>query len=159
MRDHVRASVDGRTFGVEEIACECYDVSAMISRAFELDAAPRLILCVLALCAFFAMPVYAQDIRLEAEDFIGSHDGGYDPIVIVPCSEASGGLAVDGVDAVNDWISLDLWLDAPLCIRTAISSAGDLTLVRVFEISVTPEPGDVPLFSDTLRTMPGAGIG
>jgi len=106
-----------------------------------------------------ADPSVAQDIRLEAENFIDSQDNGLESIVIVPCDLASGGLAVDGVDATGDRIVLDLPLDTRFCFQSGIRSAGDITLVRVFEVSFNSVPDDSYLFADTLTTVPGSGVG
>ena len=117
------------------------------------------IFALVGMASLTTVPSAAQDIRLEAEAFIDSQDNGLEPITIVPCNLASGGYAVDGVDATGDRIVLDLPLDLGFCFQCAIRSAGDVSLIRTFEVSFHMVPDGTLLFADTLTTIPGSGIG
>jgi hypothetical protein len=155
--DAQRILVSGRSEGTMSMSLT--EVRYAAGKGGRGQSIPAFRVLLLGLLSFTVDPTAAQDIRLEAEIFIDSQDNGYDPIAIVPCNLASGGFAVDGVDATSDRIVLDLPLDAPLCFQSGIRSAGDLTLVRVFEVSIASAPGDSALFADTLTTIPGSGVG
>lgn len=101
----------------------------------------------------------AGNIRPEAEAFLDSQDGGLDPVTVVSCTQASGGFAVDGVDATGDQIVLGLSLQERFTFRPGIASGGDDTLVRVFEVSLSNAANGETLFADTLTTPPGTGVG
>jgi hypothetical protein len=58
--------------------------------------------------ALLAFPLSASTIVLEAEDYVAYHNAGGSAMYVTGCSGASGGYAVEGYDAVGDWIEV-LW--------------------------------------------------
>jgi hypothetical protein len=108
-------------------------------------------------------PARAQYIQLEAENYTqaGGGGGSYggDPLSVVACSAANGGLAVEGFDSEGDWIKLKFHLGAQTCFTDSLRSAGPLDEpahaigLQFFDAS------DALVASDTLRTRVGKGTG
>jgi hypothetical protein len=98
-------------------------------------------------------------IPLEAEDMSGAHNAGGAAISYVGCTAARGGLAVDGVDSPGDYIEWPLSLAQDFVFRDSLRTAGAIGVVRQFAILFLPAGGGPPAASDTLVTLPGAGIG
>lgn len=102
--------------------------------------------------------VFADSIRLEAENFEESRDVGGNPIAIVTCSGASGGLGVDAMDTPAEWVSWNVPILDPICFVDSLRSAGNLKDVRLYNLQVLRVGEDEPLFQDLLETPPGLGI-
>jgi hypothetical protein len=98
-------------------------------------------------------------IQFEAEDFVTSWNAGGDPIRVVSCSGARGYLAVDGVDFAGDYVEWDVHLPAEYTFRDSLRTAGATGLVRKFIVQFYPGAGGPAVLSDTLTTLPGAGVG
>jgi len=96
---------------------------------------------------------------LEAEDATTVQNVGGNAIVTVLCGAARGGLAVDGVDWVGDWIEWNLTLPEEFTFRDSLRSAGAIGLVRKFVVLFLPAAGGPPVAGDTLTTSAGAGFG
>jgi hypothetical protein len=100
----------------------------------------------------------AEAMQLEAEDYVAALDVGGNPIGIVGCSAARGGLAVDGVDYAGDYLEWSLSLTRTFVFRDSLRSAGAVGLVRKYAILFLPAAGGSPVATDTLTTSPGLGI-
>lgn len=100
----------------------------------------------------------SQAIIVEAESYVDRYNAGGDTIYVVPCSGASGGFAVEGFDAVGDWI--EVVLDAPetYIYTDSLRSAGYLNYESYLKSTIfgaSPDGGDV---TSTYHTL-GKGIG
>jgi len=103
-----------------------------------------------------------QPIRIEAESFTAFWDSGGTPIAQHHCGAASQKLAVDGVDRKGEWIECRLRLEEQRCSVHSLRSAGKIGLMRTFAIQLFRLQADssrTAVASDTLTTLPGAGIG
>jgi hypothetical protein len=101
----------------------------------------------------------AETIRLEAEDFVASHDVGGIRIYARSCTAASQGLAVDGLDMEGEWMELRLELASPTAFLHGLQTAGDVGLTRTFAVDFRPQSDQGTSLTDTLTTIPGSGIG
>jgi len=104
-------------------------------------------------------PALAEDIRLEAENLLDSHNLGGTPIITKSCSAASGGLAMDGLDLDGEWLEFQLTVQEPLPFLVSVRSAGSTNLVRHFRVlffAVDPESSEI---QDEVSTGPGSGFG
>jgi len=110
------------------------------------------------LCSAGAEARTAEAVQLEAEDYVESMNVGGNPIQMVGCSAARGGLAVDGVDYEGDYIEWSLSLAQEFVFRDSVRSAGAVGLVRRYAVLFLPAGGGPPAASDTLTTTPGLGI-
>ena len=72
------------------------------------------------------------------------------------CADASGGLAVNGMDAPGDWIELAFTLSDAACFVDSLRSAGEVGIVRRFVVEFFAA---APPAADTLTTGPGRGFG
>ena len=81
-----------------------------------------LIACLVLLLGTSAAPA----IVVEAESFVSSYNAGGDPIVVVDCSGASGGKAVEGFDTAGDWIEVMLNVPEAYGYVDSVRSAGYL---------------------------------
>jgi hypothetical protein len=100
----------------------------------------------------------AQALVIEAESFVASHNAGGDPIVVVSCSAASGGYAVEGVDSIGDWIELVLNVPVIYGYADSLRSAGYYAYesdIKTTIFGADPDGGNV---ISTYHTV-GAGIG
>lgn len=110
------------------------------------------------LFAIFLVPAVAFALVLEAENYIDSHDEGGVSIYVTSCTAASGGLAVEGFDAVGDWIDLSVDLAEAGSFVDTLRSAGLLEAesdVRATYLSAGPNGSDLTSNYHTL----GFGIG
>ena len=100
----------------------------------------------------------AHALLIEAETFVASYNAGGDPIVVVSCSAASGGYAVEGFDSPGDWIELVLNVPATYGYADSLRSAGNFGYesdLRTTIFGADPDGGDVVSAYHTV----GAGIG
>lgn len=104
--------------------------------------------------------VSATTQRIEAETYYnyGQITGCGLNISIVPCSEASAGYAVDGVDCDGEWIKLHLSVGSVTPFFTALRTAGAVGYIRTFRIDYLTDPLETPVASVTLVTVPGSGV-
>jgi hypothetical protein len=93
------------------------------------------LLLVFGLCCLAPWLASAQDIIIEAETYIASHNEGGNSIVWVSCSAASGGKALEGIDYPGDWIevSLNVWNGS---FTDELRSAGLLDSASVLEATI-----------------------
>ena len=98
--------------------------------------------------------------RIEAESYYVFNEiaGCGLNIRVVPCTEASGGYGVDGVDCGGEWIKLHLTLGARTVFHTAVRSAGAIDYVRTFRIDYLTDPLETLVARVTLVTVPGSGV-
>ena len=101
------------------------------------------------------------DLRVEAETCF-SPGGTYGNIEgrrinQAPCSHASGGLGVDGIDADGEWIKLPFELPADMAFRACLTSASATGQTRTYEILFRSSPPGTSAWMDTLHTPPGLG--
>jgi hypothetical protein len=103
----------------------------------------------------------ATTLRIEAESFyyFGQITGcGYN-VVVQPCTGASGGYGVDGIDCEGEWIKIHLSLTSAFRFYTALRSAGGLGFVRNFRIDYCRDETGEPLVASLLLdTPPGLGV-
>jgi hypothetical protein len=108
-----------------------------------------------------APPVHAAlPLRIEAENYVASYNAGGDAISVGSCSSASGFLVALGVDAVDDWVECAFTMASADSFRFGLASAGNLGETRQWLVEfyrATSPP--TWLFSDTLISPPGGGIG
>ena len=115
------------------------------------------LLAALAMICLAAGAVSGQGILVEAETFISYHNEGGDIPIVVSCSAASNGLAVEGFDYPGDWIevSLTVWNGS---FTDSITSAGLLDSASTIRATIFGAgPGGSQLTS-SFSTY-GAGIG
>jgi hypothetical protein len=96
--------------------------------------------------------------RLEAENMIDSLNAGGDPILKASCTSASGGYAVDGVDADGEWIEIAFQIWESTCFTDSLRSAADVSFVRTYAVEIFRASDHSLVSGDTLTTLPGAGI-
>ena len=104
----------------------------------------------------------ANSIRLEAESYVASGDipGCGLEIKSHDCSEASGGLALDGMDCDGEWIELHLVLYRSLSLQCRVRSAGSIGSTRTFGVRfLLDDVSEVLVAADTLTTPQGTGVG
>jgi hypothetical protein len=100
----------------------------------------------------------AQAIVVEAESYVASYNAGGDPIYVVSCTAASGGLAVEGFDMPGDWIEVVLNVPEIYGYADSLRSAGDTNVqsdIRTTVFGADPDGGDVLSYYHTI----GQGIG
>jgi hypothetical protein len=100
----------------------------------------------------------AQAIIVEAESYVASYNIGGNPIYIVSCSYASGGLAVDGFDTPGEWIEVAVSIPEIYGYADSLRSAGDTGIqsdLRATIFGADPYGGDVISNYHTV----GQGIG
>lgn len=119
---------------------------------------PLLSTIVIAFPLAVVQVAFPQTLRLEAEDFIASHNIGGGDVYIRSCSAASGGYAVDGLDREGEWIQLALELSEGLCFVDSLRSAGSLGTVRTYAIHIERASPSYLWAADTVSTIPGSGI-
>jgi hypothetical protein len=96
-------------------------------------------------------------VLIEAEGYMGSHDGGGAGITTPSCDGASGQRAVEGIDFDGDWIEVGFTLSATTCFCDSLRGEGTLNDVRRFAILF--KQGDSVVASDTVSTPPGKEFG
>lgn len=119
-----------------------------------------LLLALLALLAAIPAVASPQTIRIEAEDYVASHNVGGGQIVLAACNYgASGGRAIEGLDWNGDYVEYLLTLSQEFCFVDSLRSAGRVGSFREFVMEFFRE--DEPGFSsaDTLVSPPGGGYG
>ncbi len=117
-------------------------------------------LAVLVLLSAIPAAASPQTIRIEAEDYVHSHNVGGGQIMLGACNHgASGGLAIEGLDWNGDYVEYLLTLQQEFCFVDSLRSAGRVGHVREFVMEFFRE--DEPGFSvaDTLVSPPGGGYG
>lgn len=117
--------------------------------------------CCLALAVCLAPGIAGAEtvFQLEAESLSGMLNLGGNPIALASCTAARGGLAVDGVDYVGDYIEWPLTLEEDFVFRDSLRTAGGTGVVRQFAILFLPLGGGEPAAAETLTTPAGLGIG
>ena len=114
-------------------------------------------LLIVGLVSLAVGAAYAQGIIVEAETFTAYHNEGGNSIMLVDCSAASGGRAVEGFDYPGDWIEVMLTIENG-SFTDSIRSAGLLDLTSSIRSTVFGAgPGGVDLSS--LFSTYGLGIG
>ncbi len=101
---------------------------------------------------------FSQTLRLEAENFIASHNIGGGDVYVRSCSAASGGYAVDGLDREGEWIQLALELPESFCFFDSVRSAGSLGRIRRYAIQFESISPVLLWATDSVTTPPGSGI-
>ena len=115
------------------------------------------ILASLLVLLSMATPTSAR-VLVEAENFVNSYNAGGDEIIVVTCSAASGGFAVEGFDAPGDWIEIGVTVPETYLYVDSLRSAGDLDVQSGIGLTVfgaSPGGSDV---TSGYRTV-GLGIG
>jgi hypothetical protein len=100
----------------------------------------------------------SETLRLEAEDYIASHNISGGDIYIRGCSAASEGYAVDGLDREGEWIQLALELPEGFCFVDSVRSAGSLGTIRRYAIHFESISPVLLWATDSVTTPPGSGI-
>jgi len=122
------------------------------------------VLCALAF-PFGAAPASAGEFRFEAEQaFASGADAiivnvGGDPIGPKFCGDASGGMAVEGLDHPGDYIAFRLKLTEPWIFVDSLRCAGEAEKTWKFKISAFPYGEDAPVLVDSLDAVMGYGYG
>ena len=119
---------------------------------------PFLIFCILAMMFGIVTAAVSQTLRIEAEEVYSASDLGGLGVVVRGCSAASGGMAVDGLDRVGEWIKIHVELDTGICFVDAIRSAGSTTTIRTFAVLFHDVSTGMLWSADTLVTPPGSGV-
>jgi hypothetical protein len=114
-------------------------------------------LLVLSFIALLAATGAATPIILEAENYVGAYNVGGEPIHVVYCSSASGGMAVEGYDTVGDFIELRIILDMAGAYDDTLCSAGELYQFSQHRVTYRREYGGILAYSDFMTY--GYGIG
>lgn len=117
----------------------------------------RTAILVVSFIALLACAASASPIILEAEDYVASFNAGGDPIHIVFCSGASGGLAVEGYDSAGDFIELRVVLDMAGAYDDTLRSGGELFEFSQHRVSYRRAGGGTFAYSDFVTY--GYGIG
>jgi hypothetical protein len=104
----------------------------------------------------------ANSFRLEAENYTASGNipGCGLEVKSHDCSEASGGLALDGMDCDGEWIELHLVLYRGLALHCGVRSAGSIGCTRTFGVRfLLDDESEALVAADTLTTPQGTGVG
>jgi hypothetical protein len=104
-------------------------------------------------------PASGDSIRFQAENFTMSGDGGGYAPQSVPCSGASNGLGVAGVDTPGDWIAWRYQFTTRTCFVDSLRSQGQSGFARNFVVRYTPDAPVITAGADTTMSVAGAGIG
>jgi hypothetical protein len=122
---------------------------------------PLLIAAAFLAAAIFSGASSAR-IRLEGEGD-SEHPVQYGNVggreyTVEPCSYASGGNVLEGMDADGDYLEWNFSVEGEFCFAESLRSAGSLQLVRTFVVTIRDEEDNLHAL-DTLVTRPGLGTG
>jgi hypothetical protein len=115
-------------------------------------------IAVIAAALLLAAAGATAAIVVEAESFVASHNAGGGSIFWLSCSGASGGRAVEGFDAVGDWIEIMVTITETYGYSDSLRSAGEYSIqsdISMIIFGAYPGGGDATAAYHTV----GEGIG
>ena len=104
----------------------------------------------------------ASSLRFEAEDAEAMnrfHDLGGIPIIRKACDDASGGVAIEGLDLDGEYLEFDLELFEPWCFTDSLRCAGALDGNWEFRVEFINAEEGQPGARDWVPSVVGRGIG
>lgn len=115
----------------------------------------------IALAMLQAPPSYAAAWRFEVEDAVASgrcNNAGGSPFSTVSCGAASGGHALEGLDAAGDWLEFDVNLETEAVLADSVRCASVDQVSWQFLVEFYPEGSLDPAASSQHSKVVGRGI-
>jgi hypothetical protein len=133
-----------------------------LGQAFLPAISAAAVACIASVLLLPALPVpsFAATWRFEAESVSPAHrhDTGGDSIHVVSCSAASGGHALEGLDAPGDWAEFDVTFAVPTCFTDSLRCASPTGVFWQFHVEFYAEGSPDPVAGNEHNSIVGRGI-